>query len=133
MSAGCSRPRRDILCAAMIATFAVTTGTGILMFFHLAQGSVVVVHEWIGLAFLGLACWHMVRNWPGLRAYCRRPLFVGSIFLALAIGIAITVLTPSEPRGRGHRADPAEPPTTTITEVAAAEQAGIASPMAQAC
>ena len=132
MSAGHSRPRRDILCAAMIATFAVTAVTGVLMFFHLARGSVLVAHEWIGLAFVGLAGWHMVRNWPGLRAYCRRSLFVGSVFLALAIGIVITVLTASEPRGRGQRADPAGPPTPTIAEMAVAEDAGIVSSVARA-
>ena len=124
MPARHGRSRRDVLCAAMIATFAVTAATGVLMFFHLARASVAVAHEWFGLAFLGLIGWHMVRNWPALRAYCRRPMFVGSVFLALAFGVIVTAVTESEPRGRGLRAEPADPPISThLAGVAATAEA----------
>lgn len=96
----------DLLCAAMIATFVVTAVTGVLMFLHVGRGLVTAAHEWLGLAFVVLALWHVVRNLAGLRAYCRQPVFVGSLLIGLAVGGVLIAATQGEPpRGRGYRAD----------------------------
>ena len=106
MPAGRDRTRRDLLSAAMIASFAVTVVTGVLMFLHVGRGLVTAAHEWLGLAFVALALWHVVRNRAGLRAYIRRPVFVGSLLIGLAVGGVLIAATQGQPpQGRGYRAD----------------------------
>ena len=120
-----SRSGRDVLCAAMIAAFAVTAVTGVLMMVHLAHRSVAVAHEWIGLAFVALALWHVVRNRMAILSYCRRPVFIGSLVVGLAIAGIAVMATQSEPRGRGRLAEaaaatpsPVDSPDTTPVPMA---------------
>ena len=46
--------------------------TGLMMFFHLAEGAVKELHEWLGVVAVAAVLLHVVRNWPALLAYHRR-------------------------------------------------------------
>lgn len=48
--------------AATAATFAVVGVSGVLLFFHLGEAQLMGVHEWLGLAFVGAAAFHVTRH-----------------------------------------------------------------------
>ena len=58
----------------VIATFAVSGVTGILMFLHADSGLNKLAHEWIGLAMVAAVLAHLVLNWRAFTTYFRRPL-----------------------------------------------------------
>lgn len=51
--------------AATAATFAVVGVSGVLLFFHLGEAQLMGVHEWLGLAFVGAAAFHVTRHFRG--------------------------------------------------------------------
>jgi hypothetical protein len=56
---------RQYATPATAALFAVIAITGVLMFFHIQKPVVRAAHEWLGLVFVVIAAFHVVRNWGG--------------------------------------------------------------------
>lgn len=48
--------------ATTAVLFAIAAGTGVLMFFHVGGHTLTGLHEWLGMAFVGAALLHVVRN-----------------------------------------------------------------------
>lgn len=69
----------------VIATFAVSGVTGILMFLHADSGLNKLAHEWIGLAMVAAVLAHLVLNWRAFTTYFRRPL--AQVIMAAGLGV----------------------------------------------
>lgn len=81
-------------------TFLLVSVTGILMFFHVKSGTIVNLHEWLGIGFLVAAGWHLAINWRAFATYLNNRVFwVGALGVALACALIISL--PSE-GGRGR-------------------------------
>jgi hypothetical protein len=70
-----------------IGSFLLIGFTGLLMFFKVRSGLIVVAHEWLSLTFLVGACLHTWLNWGAVRAHLSRPrgLIIVGLFAALLI------------------------------------------------
>jgi hypothetical protein len=65
--------------------FGVIAVTGALMFFHVKNGPLVVLHEWVGWGFVVFGLVHVWLNWRPLFSYLKR----GSAIVALVLGLAL--------------------------------------------
>lgn len=88
---------RRSLCAVVAGSFAAVAITGVLMLFHVKNGVIVTVHEWIGLLFTIAAVIHLVVHWKAFLTYLKRK----DVRLALGLTIALIVLLGII--GGGHR------------------------------
>ena len=59
--------------AATIASFGVVSLSGVLIFFHLGEGVLMGLHEWLGIAFVVAASLHVVRHLPSFKNHLARP------------------------------------------------------------
>jgi hypothetical protein len=67
--------------------FAVSTISGIALFFHWAPGSFHAMHEWLSLALLAPFAFHLWKNWNAFLGYARR----GTLLLPLAACLVIAI------------------------------------------
>lgn len=70
-------------------SFLVVAVTGILLFFHIKNGPIVVMREWLGMAFLLAGIIHMFAHLPQMLAYLRKPSCIASVALALVMAIML--------------------------------------------
>jgi energy-converting hydrogenase Eha subunit G len=87
------------------ALFLVMAGTGVMLFLQWSPSTVRIAHEWLGLAFLAAALWHLIHHWRGFQnALMRRPTQVTIALVLLGAGllIALTAHEPGSGEGR-HR------------------------------
>jgi len=97
------------------ALWLVAAVTGVILFFHLARGSIETIHEWVGMLFITAAVLHVVRHRASFANLLRQPR-THLLFAAVAAGIATFVL-----------ALPAERPGNPMHQLAqAAEKAPLA-------
>jgi hypothetical protein len=88
-----------------IGSFLLLGVTGLLMFFKVRGGLIVVAHEWLSPIFVGGACLHIFLNWKAVRATLSRArgLIIVGLFLAL---LAFSVAPPRDAaehaREHGH-------------------------------
>ena len=68
-------------------TFLVVGVTGILMAFHVKNGGIKALHEWIGYAFTLAAVIHLVVNWRSFLSHFRER----SAILAVCGGIILSL------------------------------------------
>lgn len=73
--------RQSFATTPVIGTFAVIAISGILLFFHIKNKPLELIHTYIGLAFILFAVLHMAANFGGLKRYFRG----NKILLNLAI------------------------------------------------
>jgi hypothetical protein len=80
--------------------FGVIGVTGLLLFFHVKNGSIVTLHEWFGWAFVLTGAVHLLLNWRPLASYfcCR------SAFIALTLS-ALLVVAFTAGGSSGHESD----------------------------
>lgn len=62
--------------------FSVISVTGVLLFFHVKNGSVMALHEWFGWLFILSGLVHVALSFRALTAYLRRPAAL------IALGVA---------------------------------------------
>lgn len=74
--------------------------SGVMLFFHLGEGLVKGVHEWLGIVFAVVMLLHLALNWKAFKHHFRRPAaWVGSgIVSAISVMFLVSSLsgTPHE-------------------------------------
>lgn len=104
--------------AATIATFLVVAITGVLLFYHIGGPYLRTAHDWLGMAFVVAAIFHVVRNWNGCVKLLKQPrtqvvlLLVAATTAACVLGDSLSAGTYGGGKGRYH--GEATPTTETI-------------------
>jgi Domain of unknown function (DUF4405) len=89
---------KNLVSLSVAAVFAVLSGTGLLIYFGQSNHTIDHTHAWFGILFFGAAVFHIVNNWPSLKAYStdrkaggvRRELVLPSaVVLLFTLGIAL--------------------------------------------
>jgi len=92
-----SYPTRDLLkklaTPLAIAFFMVIAVSGIMLFFHLGEGFVKELHEWLGMVFVVAAVLHVYRNWSLFKKYFQNHL-LWKVF-ALTLGVVLAFVLPT--------------------------------------
>ncbi|NTU92962.1 MAG: DUF4405 domain-containing protein [Chlorobiaceae bacterium] len=84
----------------IISTFIISCITGILIFFHKADGLVKPVHEWLSWALVAGALLHTAANWNSFKAYfTRKPALA---IIALGLIITVSAITIPMKGGKGN-------------------------------
>lgn len=92
---------RNVVTPATAGLFLVSAVTGAMLFLHWQSGMVRDAHEWLGIAFVVVAGWHVARNWRAFMHYLRRCKARLAIVATLAISLAFIALTGSTTAGGG--------------------------------
>jgi len=92
-------PRRVV--TPVTASLALVIGiSGGMMFFHLGEGAVKSVHEWLGMAFVLFILVHLVSNWGALSSHFRQGVArSGAAAVILATGLFLGSSASSESGG----------------------------------
>ncbi len=88
-----------------IGSFLLIGVTGLLMFFKVASGLIVVAHEWLSPVFVVGACLHVWLNWGAVRASLIRArgiVIVGLFCVLLAFAVAPSDEAEEIAREHGH-------------------------------
>jgi hypothetical protein len=84
--------------------FAAIAVTGVLMFYHVKNGSVVIIHEWLGMLFAAAGLVHVIINFRQLAAYFKTKQCVVAVAIALGLVALFAAAGPFHPEGpHGHR------------------------------
>ena len=104
--------------AATIATFLVTGITGVLMFYHIGGYYLRTAHDWIGMAFVVAAVFHVVRNWNGCVKLMKQPRAQVVLVLVAAITAFCIIGDSLSPKSYGgsHRHSEATPAIETTVD-----------------
>ena len=79
-------------------TFSVVAVTGVLMFLHVKSGTIVNLHQWLGIAFAAAAVIHLCVNWRAFSGYLgHRSFWVCLVAVALVCAVVLSL-----PGGRGQ-------------------------------
>ena len=89
----------------VIAVFAVSAVTGVLLFFHLGERLIKELHEWMGVVFVVAALLHAVRNGRALLLHARRPTLwiAAALVVATAAAFIVPALAAREGGNEGTR------------------------------
>lgn len=71
--------------------FLVVGISGVLMFFHLFDGYTEVVHEILGLFFVGCAIFHIMLNWKALKIHFKKGVFLPALFAVLTLSAILII------------------------------------------
>jgi carbon starvation protein CstA len=96
--------------------FAVIAATGVLLFFHVKNGPVMVLHEWFGWAFVLGGAVHLLLNFRPLLAYLRQRAGVMSLACALFL-VALLFAAGLHHPDHGQHRPPAHGDTAHPTEL----------------
>jgi len=80
--------QKTFLSPFLFGLFLAVAVTGVLMFFHVKNGPIVVVHEWVSIVFVVVAVLHLVINLTQLAAYFK----LGRAWAALTVAAAIAAI-----------------------------------------
>lgn len=98
-----TRFRRDLLVryatVATIATFAIVGVTGVLIFFHVGESYLMGLHEWIGMAFVVAAGFHVARHLKSFTGLLAKPRTRVAGILAAAVTAAFVGAAALNPTG----------------------------------
>ena len=83
---------RNLITPFIFLIFLVVGLSGILMFFHVFDGYIEVVHELLGVTFVVFAIFHVIVNWIGLKSHFGKKVFVPAGIVVLLISLAFIVL-----------------------------------------
>jgi hypothetical protein len=82
---------RSWLSPVVSIAFAVIAITGLLLFFHIKNGSIVTLHEWAGWGFVIAGLVHVLLNWNLLVSYLKRRSALIAIGISLLMVVGLTV------------------------------------------
>jgi hypothetical protein len=74
-----------------LGLFAVSTVSGVALFFHLAPGAFHGVHEWLSMLLLVPVALHVWKNWGPLKGYIRRGTLIWPVALTTLAGLAFVM------------------------------------------
>jgi len=83
---------RNYITPFLTFIFLVIGSSGILMYLHVFDGYIEVVHEYLGLAFVAFAIFHITINWRGLKSYFGKKIFIPAGVAILVISLGFIVL-----------------------------------------
>ena len=92
---------KNIVTPATAGLFLVSAVTGSMLFLHWQSGLVRDAHEWLGIAFVVVAGWHIARNWRAFVHYLRRRMPQVAMGATLAVALAFIAMTASPTTGGG--------------------------------
>lgn len=98
---------RHIVSATLTALFGIIAITGILMFFKIRFTGSEALHIWLGLAFVGVAGIHLLKNWATFANHFKKKSTLYSVISVVIIGslfVAIPLLNPA-PKGANPKAE----------------------------
>ncbi len=100
--------------------FAVSTVSGVALFFHWAPATFHAMHEWLSVLLLAPFVLHLWKNWKPLLAYAKRRTLFIPLMLALfaAVPFALTA-------GKGRAANPAFRTLALMTQARVADLAPV--------
>jgi len=95
--------QKTILSPFVAVGFSVISITGVLLFLHVKNGPIIVLHEWFGWAFVVSGLIHVLLNLRPLLSYLtlRKGLWSFAAALVLTLGLGLLGLT-RKPGPRGH-------------------------------
>lgn len=94
---------KNISTTSTIALFLIISVTGILLLLHMGGGSIKVVHEWLGVAFVIFGLLHVTANWRLMKGYLGgwKVAAIGGILIST---VAFTMVPQAESKGSPVRA-----------------------------
>ena len=106
---------------AVVIAFLVISVTGILMFFHVKNGIIVDLHEWLGWIFVVVGVFHLIINWKLFTCLFKKKTALASLALVSAVTLIIALSSENNPgdrKRRGHyHSEVIEMNTDTVLEV----------------
>lgn len=82
---------KKYITAVSAALFLIVAASGLAMFFHVGEGLVKEMHEWLAVVFVVAIGLHIFKNWGGMKTYIRRRTIVAPAALALLAAAAFIV------------------------------------------
>lgn len=76
--------------------------TGIMLYFHIFNTNVKLLHELLGLTFVGIVLGHVIANWNSMKSYfSKRTFFISSAVVLTLSGLFIlnSLNQPANPKG----------------------------------
>jgi len=87
-------------------TFLVVGITGILMAFHIKNGSIHALHEWIGYAFSLVGVIHLIVNWRAFTLQFRQRSALLAVFAGIILSLAVMHAGSNAGGGKPGKANP---------------------------
>jgi thiosulfate reductase cytochrome b subunit len=84
--------QKSVLSPFVAVGFAVIAVTGVLLFFHIKNGSIMVLHEWFGWAFIATGLVHLLLNSRPLLSYFNTRKGIVSFCAALCLTVVLAIV-----------------------------------------
>jgi|GEM_PF-2787024 len=84
------------------ATFLTTAVTGVLMFYHIGGPYLRTAHDWIGMAFVVAAVFHVARNWNAMVKLLSKPRTQVVLLLVAILTAGCIWADAVSPKTHGH-------------------------------
>lgn len=101
-----------------VGLFAVSTVSGIALFFHWAPRNFHAMHEWLSMLLLAPFALHLWKNWKPLTAYAKRKTLLVPLALSIVVAVPFAVMT-----GKGRAGNPAVQTVALLTQASLADLA----------
>ncbi len=82
---------RNYITPFISLVFLVVGFSGLLMFFHLFDGSTEVVHEFLGVFFVVCAILHIILNWKALKIHFKKGVFIPAALAVIVVSVLFIV------------------------------------------
>lgn len=105
-----SFPSKPSLSPFVAIAFLVISATGVLLFFHVKNGPIMVLHEWFGWAFVVAGVVHVLLNIKPLFGYLKMRSGLLSLIIALLLTAALAIVGLNH-KGGPHRDPNGQPPS----------------------
>lgn len=83
--------------------YLVTSITGVLLFFHVHNGAIITLHEWMGMGFLALGGVHLWLNWKVFVAYFKKKAAIRGTVAVLIATLVFTMIGGFGHNDRGNK------------------------------
>lgn len=92
--------------------FAVSTVSGVALFFHWSPRSFHAMHEWLSMLLIAPFVLHLVKNWSSLLAYAKRRTLLIPLALSVVLAVPFVVMAAKN----GNRVRPATQTVSLMTQ-----------------